>query len=72
LRLSGASRGIPPQLARREIEIHETKGFWEEDARIKFKVAAATYPFRFIGVTRETSRIGLKVWTFEEFSTPAA
>ncbi len=72
MRLSGASRGIPPQLAGREIEIHETKGFWEEDARIKFKVAAATYPFRFIGVTRETSRIGLKVWTFEEFSTPAA
>ena len=26
------------------LEVHETKGFWEEDARIKIKVAAELYP----------------------------
>lgn len=35
-----------------EIEIHEVKGFWAEDARVKIKVAAAQYPFQFIAVQR--------------------
>jgi len=60
------------QLTRGDLEIHETKGFWEEDARIKFKVAAAIFPFRFIGVTRETDTRGVKVWTFEEFPAGVA
>ncbi len=29
------------------IEFHETKGFWEDDARIKFKVAAEQHPYTF-------------------------
>lgn len=27
------------------IEMHEVKGFWRDDARIKIKVAAEMYPF---------------------------
>lgn len=34
-----------------EIELHEVKGFWEDDARVKIKVAAAQFPeFRFVAV----------------------
>jgi hypothetical protein len=29
------------------VEFHETKGFWEEDARVKFKVAAEQHPYTF-------------------------
>lgn len=35
-----------------EIEIHEVKGFWTDDARVKIKVAAAQYPFQFVAVQR--------------------
>lgn len=35
-----------------EIEIHEVKGFWTDDARVKIKVAAAQYPFQFLAVQR--------------------
>lgn len=34
------------------IEFHEVKGFWEEDARVKIKVAAAQFPFVFVAVKR--------------------
>lgn len=30
------------------VEFHEVKGFWKDDARVKIKVAASIYPFRFI------------------------
>lgn len=30
------------------MEMHEVKGFWTDDARVKIKVAADQYPFRFI------------------------
>lgn len=33
-------------------EMHEVKGFWEEDARVKIKVAAAQFPFRFVAVKK--------------------
>jgi len=33
------------------LEAHEVKGFWQDDARVKIKVAAEIYPFRFIVVT---------------------
>src|SRR5258708_7830819 len=33
------------------LEMHEVKGFWQDDARVKIKVAAALYPFRFVAVT---------------------
>lgn len=45
-----------------ELQAHEVKGFWEEDARVKIKVAADKYPFRFIGVRKIKSE-----WVFEEF-----
>lgn len=45
-----------------EVEMHEVKGFWEDDARVKIKVAASMYPFRFLGITRERGR-----WVYEEF-----
>lgn len=45
------------------LEVHETKGFWEEDARIKIKVAAELYPLRFFGITR-----GRGKWDVEEFN----
>lgn len=44
-----------------ELEIHEVKGFWEDDARVKIKVAASLYPFRFKAVQWK------KEWVFEEF-----
>jgi hypothetical protein len=36
------------------MELHEVKGFWEDDARVKIKTAAALYPeFLFVAVTYE-------------------
>ena len=32
------------------LECHEVKGFWKDDARVKIKVAAEMYPFRFKAV----------------------
>jgi hypothetical protein len=29
------------------IELHEVKGHWEDDARVKIKVAASMFPFTF-------------------------
>ncbi len=49
------------------LECHEVKGFWQDDARVKIKVAAATYPFRFIAVTARTKKNG-GGWNQEEFS----
>lgn len=40
------------------MEIHEVKGFWEGDARVKIKVAASQYPFRFKAVTARAKRLG--------------
>lgn len=47
-----------------QLEVHEVKGVWTDDARVKTKVAAAMYPFKFIGVRRGKSSAG---WLFEEF-----
>jgi len=36
------------------MEVHEVKGFWEDDAKVKFKVAAEMYPeFRWCWVRRD-------------------
>lgn len=38
------------------IEFHEVKGFWRDDARVKFKVASELYPyFKFVCI-RKSSR----------------
>ena len=33
-----------------QIELHEVKGFWTDDARAKTKIAADMYPFQFVAV----------------------
>lgn len=48
------------------IEFHEVKGFWEDDARVKIKVAAAQHPYRFVAVTVRSKRNG-GGWNVEEF-----
>lgn len=40
------------------IECHEVKGFWQDDARVKIKVAADQYPFRFVAVKARAKREG--------------
>lgn len=46
------------------LEMHEVKGFMQEDANVKIKVAASIYPFKFI-VVRKRKGGG---WDFEEKS----
>ena len=49
-----------------EMEMHEVKGFWRDDAWVKIKIAADMYPFRFIAVTARAKKAG-GGWTIEEF-----
>lgn len=49
-----------------ELEIHEVKGHWEDDARVKIKVAAEQLPFKFVAVTRKPKKAG-GGWQFEQF-----
>jgi hypothetical protein len=44
------------------LEMHEVKGHWQDDARVKIKVAAEKFPFRFFAF--KASRLG---WEAEEF-----
>lgn len=47
------------------LEIHETKGFWEDDARVKIKVTAEQFPeLVFVAVQWDKSA---KCWKFERF-----
>ncbi|MCO6514321.1 MAG: DUF1064 domain-containing protein [Snodgrassella sp.] len=48
------------------MEMREVKGFWQDDARVKIKVAASEYPFRFIAVKRIAKKNG-GGWCIEEF-----
>lgn len=41
-----------------ELECHEVKGFWQDDARVKIKVAAEQYPFRFIALRKRAKKHG--------------
>lgn len=44
-------------------EVHETKGFWQEDARLKIKRAAEKFWFwTFLGVTYKRGQ-----WIYERF-----
>ena len=45
-----------------EVEFHEVKGYWMDDAKVKIKVASAKFPFRFVAV-----QLKKKEWVFEEF-----
>ncbi len=53
-------------LADGSMECHEVKGFWQDDARVKIKVAADLYPFRFIAVTAKPKKAG-GGWATEAF-----
>ena len=44
------------------IEFHETKGFWQDDARVKIKVAAEMHPYKFVAITKVKGS-----WKREEF-----
>lgn len=53
LRLAGNTFYSPDFLVLRSdgaLECHEVKGFWQDDARVKIKVAADLYPMQFIAV----------------------
>lgn len=49
------------------LEMHECKGFWQDDAKVKIKVAASIYPFKFIAVRARAKKNG-GGWEQEEFS----
>ena len=44
------------------LEVHEVKGFWEDDARVKIKVAADKFPMKFKAIKLENT-----TWKIEEF-----
>lgn len=51
----------------RSIELHEVKGFWMDDARLKIKVAAEQYPFfSFVGIKAIAKKRG-GGWEEERF-----
>lgn len=65
LRLGGSVFYAPDylvQLADGTLEVHEVKGHWTDDARVKIRLAAAKYPFRFIAIKRVKGK-----WETEEF-----
>ena len=49
-----------------QLEMHEVKGFWQDDARVKIKVAASMYPFKFVALKVKPKKDG-GGWTVEEF-----
>jgi hypothetical protein len=48
------------------MEMHEVKGFWQDDARAKIKIAADLYPFRFLAVKAQAKKNG-GGWDVEVF-----
>ena len=46
-----------------QFELHEYKGHWMDDARVKIKIAAELYPFVFIGVQKDGN-----TYRYEHFS----
>lgn len=51
-------------LANGQMEMHEVKGFWRDDARAKIKIAAEMFPFKFVAIQKKSKKSG---WTTEEF-----
>lgn len=49
-----------------QLEMHEVKGFWQDDARVKIKVAADLYPFKFVAIKARAKKDG-GGWALEEF-----
>lgn len=48
------------------MECHEVKGFWQDDARAKIKIAADMYPFRFVAIKAKAKKDG-GGWDVEAF-----
>lgn len=48
------------------VECHEVKGFWAEAAKVRIKLAAELFPFRFVAVKARTKKDG-GGWSEEEF-----
>ncbi len=48
------------------LEMHEVKGYWQDDARVKIKVVAEMYPVEFLAVKKKTRREG-PGWEIERF-----
>ena len=44
------------------LEIHEVKGHWEDDAKVKIKVAADKFPFKFLAIRKDHGN-----WIEEEY-----
>jgi len=53
-------------LADGALEMHEVKGFWQDDARAKIKIAADLYPMRFVAIQARPKKDG-GGWLLEEF-----
>ena len=47
-----------------ELEAHEAKGHWEDDAKVKIKVAASMHPIPFVAVYWNSKNNN---WEFENF-----
>jgi hypothetical protein len=48
------------------MECHEVKGHWTDDARVKIKIAAEMYPFRFLAIKKAPKKDG-GGWVQEAF-----
>lgn len=69
LKLATDTRFTPDFLVLRadgQLECHECKGFMEEDALVKLKVAAEKFPFRFISIRKKPKKDG-GGWLVREF-----
>jgi hypothetical protein len=69
LRLAKDMRYTPDfivQVADGMLEIHEVKGFWGETGRLKIKMAANLFPFRFRAFRAKAKKDG-GGWAIEEF-----
>lgn len=53
-------------LADGSLEAHEVKGYWQDDARVKIKIAANMFPIRFIAIQAKPKKDG-GGWLFEYF-----
>lgn len=48
------------------MEMHEVKGYWQDDAKTKIKIAAEKFPFVFKAVYKQSKKDG-GGWRIEEF-----
>lgn len=48
------------------LEMHEVKGYWMDDAKVKIKVAAEQYPMAFVAVRKKAKKEG-GGWEIEHF-----